>query len=1151
VDIRIARSKTQPRQKVRDVRRARQSRLQQEQIARQERGQSLQVATGKFLSQYESDSKYTVSKDSSGNTVIKANAVEYVKQEVDTKSGTRYSRGSYVPEEIVLDKQGNPVKIIKRGTFQSYYKDRSSGGYTANNQVYDREVTEFKNGKPVKKVVNSEYVYYSKDSSSGVSTIKKKPFVKEEYNYEQGTKTSRPKPQGKEIIESAAKPKTDGQKVTYYTDPKTLNKTYRVGNAPPPKGYVKIEEQSYNAPAGSYTAKDVKKINAEIKKIKKQSSEKVTQKQEVKKGSQLALQYPADVMTGQSILTARSLPEMFRSGVRDKFDLPYGEAQGITVTAAKERQQKNKEIRKQAVAGTLEIPSESYVIPKKKETSETLDTYKIYESMTSSEKEFQAKQGVLPFTDKDAVPLLLNQIEAGKKIIEEGNYIQPEVFTEQERYRRDQLEKRQEAQDVLREGFNFDAAVGSFVLGAEASIKSTVDFGQQVFTQNPEKTVSDVSTGIVDVGERLVTGKGFPEVAEVVVNEPEFALGFVGGEIAQGYLGGAIGSDIKTSYKGWKFERKFKAWQKGLDYIPEEQVRQKLTTGGLSTSDNLIQTTFGADDIEVKPLEGVKREVAKQKEFSYLKQPEPSAQVALLDVSDFDNVKIAEAADEVIDLTDQSKAVQVDDVLDYGTGKGKIRSTSVSDFDGDISAGVYEFSEIDQPDALISVSRQTDRRQFLLSLEEPKKFGSSLFDDVTDDFIDIRKRLTDQAEKNRFSVQGGQTQITPGVDNGITVESRTLVVDATRKTKPRTTKPKKSKSTNLIESGGETVTTSINREALDSAYEAEQFLKSELTNLPSDPPKVDIRDIVSVPNGPGPTLGPTSTPFFDDVSPIIFTPPTTEPNIDIGTGTGTGRDIDTGRDTDRDKDRRQDQFKDSGEDIIPGTLVTQTPTTKTDQITRSILEPTERIKRTPRTIIEPDYTTDTVRIVEPVDDSDTYLPKISLLDNPTTISEYKPPIIPPEEPGPTPNTPALTPPLSFNQEPDQDVRLAVGYDVYVRKKRKDVKVNKQALTRESALSKGARLVDSTPAVTFKIRPNKKAKTVVNTKDKYFRDKEYKFRNYSLKTGKRYEDTWFEKNKYRIDSPGERKGITKKGQRARKSKPLLGSFNIKINKGRRR
>lgn len=107
------------------------------------------------------------------------------------------------------------------------------------------------------------------------------------------------------------------------------------------------------------------------------------------------------------------------------------------------------------------------------------------------------------------------------------------------------------------------------------------------------------------------------------------------------------------------------------------------------------------------------------------------------------------------------------------------------------------------------------------------------------------------------------------------------------------------------------------------------------------------------------------------------------------------------------------------------------------------------------------------------------------------------------------------------------------FDVLVRKKRKLVKLGKKPLPENKALNAGAEFVDNRPAASFKIRDSGK-KTKV--RDDLFFNKAFKFRR-----GKRDKDLFVELEAYRIDSPGEVKGITAKGIEARKKKGFLSNF----------
>jgi len=101
-----------------------------------------------------------------------------------------------------------------------------------------------------------------------------------------------------------------------------------------------------------------------------------------------------------------------------------------------------------------------------------------------------------------------------------------------------------------------------------------------------------------------------------------------------------------------------------------------------------------------------------------------------------------------------------------------------------------------------------------------------------------------------------------------------------------------------------------------------------------------------------------------------------------------------------------------------------------------------------------------------------------------------------------------------------------GFDVYAKSRKRWVKVNKKAMQKNSALILGSKVVDNTTSVSFKLK--KRKKTIKELKIVTFKFNSSKFR-------KKKNGVFVEKNKHRIDSIGEFRGITVQGWKARKNK----------------
>ena len=127
--------------------------------------------------------------------------------------------------------------------------------------------------------------------------------------------------------------------------------------------------------------------------------------------------------------------------------------------------------------------------------------------------------------------------------------------------------------------------------------------------------------------------------------------------------------------------------------------------------------------------------------------------------------------------------------------------------------------------------------------------------------------------------------------------------------------------------------------------------------------------------------------------------------------------------------------------------------------------------------------------------------------------------------------------LSMSRQIDMFMRAQVEDKPKVRKeylqklekirKGKFVKVNEKPLDYDDAVARGSYVADNTAAVTFKVVKSKKGAEKSNNPSSSFARS--KFRGRKIK-GKevRQPNTFLEKNKHRIDSTGEYKGITVKG-----------------------
>jgi flagellar biosynthesis GTPase FlhF len=136
---------------------------------------------------------------------------------------------------------------------------------------------------------------------------------------------------------------------------------------------------------------------------------------------------------------------------------------------------------------------------------------------------------------------------------------------------------------------------------------------------------------------------------------------------------------------------------------------------------------------------------------------------------------------------------------------------------------------------------------------------------------------------------------------------------------------------------------------------------------------------------------------------------------------------------------------------------------------------------------------------------------------------------PTEEPPPPPTEEPPPPKLPrFPRFPGIDtdkVEKQQGYDVYIREKGQFVRANKAPLPKNRAFNLGSEVTDNTPAATFQLRKTKKK---TDKTDAFSKKGLFKF-------NKKRNNKYIEKDKYRIDSPGEIRGITVKGYLAARRK----------------
>ena len=151
----------------------------------------------------------------------------------------------------------------------------------------------------------------------------------------------------------------------------------------------------------------------------------------------------------------------------------------------------------------------------------------------------------------------------------------------------------------------------------------------------------------------------------------------------------------------------------------------------------------------------------------------------------------------------------------------------------------------------------------------------------------------------------------------------------------------------------------------------------------------------------------------------------------------------------------------------------------------------------------------------------------SFLDDPPLPPPYPP--IDPETPPVFVEPPPETPPKFRGWMPKKDKRTTEpfdqGFNVFARERGRFVRVNKKPLLRQRAKNLGAEVVDNTSAASFVLRKTKREPA--NNLDDVLFFKRTKFRSPKTKS-KLPPKTFIEKNNFRIDTAGERRGISARG-----------------------
>jgi hypothetical protein len=144
--------------------------------------------------------------------------------------------------------------------------------------------------------------------------------------------------------------------------------------------------------------------------------------------------------------------------------------------------------------------------------------------------------------------------------------------------------------------FSFKTQLLGIGAGAASSIGSTLSFGKSLFTE-PVTTIKSVGTGLKNVGLRIKSGEFFPEIGNVLKNEPSFAIGYAAAEYGQAKVGGVVldKSIETTKLVGTRLSPKFKPVVKVDDALVIKNIPSSVA--GRNTID--IPIAGSLKDIEV------------------------------------------------------------------------------------------------------------------------------------------------------------------------------------------------------------------------------------------------------------------------------------------------------------------------------------------------------------------------------------------------------------------------------------------------------------------------------------------------------------------------------------------------------------------------
>jgi hypothetical protein len=140
-----------------------------------------------YIIKYKSDPNYIITEE--GNKLfIRQKPQEFEESYFRRDWGRADIRKStFIPHEIILDKEGNILQEVRRGTFVSYQDDRGGGNFEERRKVFDQSVIKYQNNDPISSVEYSTFERSrDRDWDSNRRTLQFDTFKKTERDYTQG-----------------------------------------------------------------------------------------------------------------------------------------------------------------------------------------------------------------------------------------------------------------------------------------------------------------------------------------------------------------------------------------------------------------------------------------------------------------------------------------------------------------------------------------------------------------------------------------------------------------------------------------------------------------------------------------------------------------------------------------------------------------------------------------------------------------------------------------------------------------------------------------------------------------------------------------------------------------------------------------------------